>query len=490
MVLRGVDGYTKARQYPYNGGKMSQGKPMQEDEAATLWVGRFARGDGPRYLQIVTFIERAVAEGRLTPGDRLPPQRELARLLHVDLTTVTRAYTEAKRRNLLEARGARGTYVSAPMVDLAQGIDLRMNIPPSPADVDLGDLLKHGLSQVLLRNDAALLMTYHLAGGGKSDRKAGATWLTPMFGTVDAERVVVCSSAQAALAALILALTQPGDAIITEPLIYPGLRLAAAHLGRRIVAVDTDDDGLRPDALEEACREHRARLIYLNPTLQNPTTLTMPEHRRRDIALTATRCGAKIIEDDPYWLLADSAPAPVAQFAPEQVYYLATLSKCLTPGLRTAFLLLPDAQSQYTFLTALRSFALMATPLTTALATQWIYDGSAARLLAGIQSEARSRMDLARQFLLAGAPRVPTGAIHVWHTLPSYWTSLDFARVALAQGLAVTPSDAFYAAGLNPPNAIRISLGGAKDRARLADALATLSTLLARRPSLDTEYLV
>jgi DNA-binding transcriptional MocR family regulator len=60
---------------------------------------------------------------------------------------------------------------------------------------------------------------------------------------------------------------------------------------------------MRPDALEAACRAHAIRLIYLNPTLQNPTTHTMPEHRRRDIAQVAAQCGARIIEDDPYWLL-------------------------------------------------------------------------------------------------------------------------------------------------------------------------------------------
>ena len=187
---------------------------------------------------------------------------------------------------------------------------------------------------------------------------------------------------------------------------------------------------------------------------QNPTAQTMPEHRRREIALTATRCGARIIEDDPYWLLADNAPPPVAHFAPLHVYYISTLSKCLTPGLRTAFVLLPDVQRRDGFLAALRSFALMSTPLTTALMTQWIHGDSAARLLAGVQAEARARQYLASQ-IVARMHQIPCEGLHVWLTLPSYWTSQDFARTAGAEGLAVTSSDAFCV-GPRPPNAIRI----------------------------------
>jgi DNA-binding transcriptional MocR family regulator len=461
---------------------------MREDNEALDWISDLSPHAGPRYLQIAGSIEHAVANGQLRAGDRLPTQRRLANRLGVDLTTVTRAYDEAKRRNLLQARGASGTFVAAPKVELAHMLDLSMNIPPPPAGMDFDELLKHGLSQVLLRTDADQLMTYHLGGGTHADRAAGALWLTPMFGAVDPQRIVACPGAQSALAALIIALTQPGDVIVCEPAVYPGLRSAAHQLDRRVVEVQTDEAGMKPDALEEACRTHSARVIYLNPTIQNPTGATMPEHRRRDIALVAKKCGATIIEDDPYWLLADDAPPPIAHFAPAQVYYISTLSKCLSPGLRTAFVLLPEGETQDRFLSSLRSFALMSAPLTTALATQWIHDGSAACLLAGVQAEARARQDLARQLVTNTLPIAP-GGIHIWHTLPSYWTSRELAHTARAEGLAVTASDAFYASP-NPPNAIRISLGGIRDHNRLAPALRKLSELLARKPSTGREVVV
>ncbi|PXX45212.1 PLP-dependent aminotransferase family protein [Undibacterium pigrum] len=458
---------------------MSQLKNIQ-DENVPVWLPRLAMHGGPRFLQIADALQAAVVAGSLKPGERLPTQRQLAAQLAVDLTTVTRAYDEARRRNLLEGRGARGTYVAAPKVALNAILDLSMNTPPPPDGVDFDDMLKQGLSQVLMSADNEQLMTYHLAGGGESDRKAGAKWLEPMFGHVDTQQLVVCPGAQAAIAALILALTEPGDVILAEAMTYPGLLAAATQFGRRIIAVETDQHGMLPEMLEQACRQHKPGLVYLNPTLQNPTAITMPEQRRKELASIAQRCNVRIIEDDPYWLLADAPPPPIARFAPEQVYYISTLSKCLTPGLRVAFVLIRDPQERERFLVALRSFALMGAPLTAALATQWILDGSAKGLMEVVRKEARLRHSMARD-ILAGKYNGSGDGLHVWLALPAYWDSAQFVRAAESEGVTVMPAEAF-ATGSESVNAIRISLGSIKDRGRLRAALQRLSHLLAQQP--------
>ena len=451
-----------------------------QDDLLPLWMPPLAVQGGPRFLQIADALQAAVAHGSLKPGDRLPPQRRLAAQLGVDLTTITRAYDEARRRHLLQGRGARGTYVAAPKVELTATLDLSMNTPPPPQGVDFDDLLQQGLSQVLMRADTELLMTYHLGGGSDSGRKAGAQWLAPMFGALDAAHVVVCPGAQAAIAALMLALTEPGDVILAEPTSYPGLRAAAMQLGRRIVAVPADHQGMLPELLEQACHQHRPGLVYLNPTLQNPTAITMGAQRRKALASVVQRCQVRVVEDDPYWLLADAPAPPIATLAPQQVYYISTLSKCLTPGLRVAFVLIRDAHERERFLVALRSFALMVAPLTAALATQWIVDGSAQALMDGVRQEARQRHWMARD-ILAGRYSGAGDGLHVWLQLPSYWSSLQLARAAEHEGIAVTPAEAFAMDG-NAVNAIRISLGSIQDRGRLQAGLHRLSQLLARRP--------
>jgi DNA-binding transcriptional MocR family regulator len=188
----------------------------------------------------------------------------------------------------------------------------------------------------------------------------------------------------------------------------------------------------------------------------------------------------RIVEDDPYWLLAEAPPPPIATFAPERVIYISTLSKCLTPGLRVAFVLVRDPHDRERFLAALRSFALMVAPLTAALATQWILDGSADGLLEGVRKAARLRHRMARD-ILAGWYTGAGDGLHVWLELPAYWTSSQLARAADGEGIAVTPAEVF-ATGDGSVNAIRISLGSIKDRGRLRAALQRLSQLLAERP--------
>src|SRR5947209_12862447 len=104
------------------------------------WTPKLESRDGPRYLAIAAAIEADIAAGRLTPGDRLPPQRELARRLDLDFTTVARGYVEAGKRGLLESVVGRGTFVRRKaMVRGEPGpgrsrADFTMNLPPEPED--------------------------------------------------------------------------------------------------------------------------------------------------------------------------------------------------------------------------------------------------------------------------------------------------------------------------------------------------------------------
>jgi DNA-binding transcriptional MocR family regulator len=275
-------------------------------------------------------------------------------------------------------------------------------------------------------------------------------------------------------------LTQPGSAILTEPIIYPGLPAVAAQFGRRIVPVDTDEHGMLPDGIRRVCRTLPAQIIYLNPTLQNPNAVTMPESRRREVAALAREYKLCIIEDDPSWLTAEAAPPPIAHFAPKNVHYISTLSKCLTPGLRIAFVIMCDPGLRSRFITALRSFALMTAPLSTALATQWIRDGSALSLLKAVREETCARHSLARE-ALAGLYEGADAGIHLWLQLPAHWSASRLTRVAAKDGLLVTPARVF-STGADTPNALRVSLGGIPDQERLMTGLQRLAQLLRHRP--------
>ena len=151
---------------------------MAGDKTAQ-WLRPLDPALGPRYLQIVDLIGKAVGNGVLRAGDRLPPQRRLADLLDVDLTTVTRAYQEARQRNLLDAVTGRGSFVSAQEAQSGPAIDLSMNIPPAPKGVRLAELMQRGISEILAGVSADRLMTYQAGTGSLADRAAGCAWLEP-----------------------------------------------------------------------------------------------------------------------------------------------------------------------------------------------------------------------------------------------------------------------------------------------------------------------
>jgi DNA-binding transcriptional MocR family regulator len=446
------------------------------------WTPTLDDRPGPVYEGIVEALASDVASGRLHRGERLPTHRALARTLGVDLTTVTRAYNEARRRGLTEARVGQGTFVAesvarAPRAAAAGlAFDLSMNLPPEPVEADLDGRLARGFEA--LRRDYGLtdFLSYQQAGGSEADRGIAADWLRKRVRTASADRLLIFPGTQTALMSVLLALLKPGDTLLTDPLTYPGLKSAAAAAGVRLVGVENDRDGMIPVALEEACKRHQPKAVYLIPTIHNPTTLTIPPTRRAELATAIRKHGLLLFEDDAYGSL-DPRQAPIATLIPERSYLMATLSKCIAPGLRISFMLTPDRAAAALLGNTLRTVAQMPVPLMVALALRWLADGSADAIIAAIANEAAARQRLAAKALAGHDYAAHPKGHHVWLRLPPTWTRLEFASHVQRQGLAVVTSDSFTVDG-TPEHAIRIALGATRTRADLASALDVLSIAL------------
>ncbi|AZO13600.1 PLP-dependent aminotransferase family protein [Mesorhizobium sp. M2A.F.Ca.ET.043.05.1.1] len=443
------------------------------------WLPVLEAGPRPVYLKIVDALADARSGGRLQPGDRLPPQRELARLLGVDLTTVTRAFSEARRRNLIDATAGRGTFVT-PGEPEEPVLDLSMNIPPAPAGLNLPALIRTGIEGLLKRSSAEALLSYHPGPGSPAERAAGSSWLAATGDRLPVDRVVVGSGAQALLTAVVLAETREGDTILADALTYPGLIALAGTTRRKLAAVANDGDGMLPDDLEEAVRRHGARVLYLNPTLQNPTASVMAEGRRRELARMADKLELTIVEDDPYRRLLVTPPPAFLTLAPERTFHVATLAKCISPFLRTAFLAAPDPQAAERIAAAIRGTTMMAPPLMTGLACEWLRSGLAGEITAAVRAEAQARQEIARNILPKGFA-ASEASLHLWYPLESRLRSGELADIARRRGLAISPAEEF-AVGPDFANGFRLALGATPNRDRLTEGLESLASILSGVP--------
>ncbi|PLR25619.1 PLP-dependent aminotransferase family protein [Caulobacter zeae] len=432
--------------------------------AGATWLRRVAAGEGPIYRRLFEALRGAIADGELSAGEQLPPQRTVAGLLGVDFTTVTRAYALAREQGLVEGTAGRGTFVRLRAGEEEAGlVDLSMNLPPPPQGLSLGALLRETTADVLARTDPATLMAYHAGAGSLAQRGAGAAWMAPGLGAADPERVVVCAGAQAALSAILAVETAPGDAVVVEALTYPGLLAALAARGVRAIACPMDGEGIVPEALAEQLAASGARLVVVTPTWQNPTTATMGEDRRAAVVEVCARAGARIVEDDAYGRLPDPAPTALTSLAPDRVWHVATLAKALTPGLRIAYVAAPNAAAAQRLAAAGHALCQMPAPLMAAVATAWIREGTAEAVLSGVRAEALARRALAAEILPHA--KGPAGCLHVW---------LEQAAGNAPEGLSLARADLFSASRDAGRPGARLSLGAPGKRSVLAEALRRL----------------
>ncbi|WP_417417793.1 PLP-dependent aminotransferase family protein [Hoeflea sp.] len=459
---------------------------MAKTDSKIAWCPTIRKADGPLYLAITEALSADIISGKLVAGDRLPPQRALAEALEIDFTTVSRAYAEASKRGLVEGKVGQGTYVrkkhSAARRPVRSGlVDMSMNLPPRFDEAELVSRMWEGIRNLETSDGIDLLMRYQEAGGARRDREAGALWLSSRLDGVTPDRVLICPGAQGALLALVGILAAPGETILAEALTYPGIRSVAAHLRVNLAAVAMDEEGLIPESFEHACLNTKPKVLYCTPTLQNPTTATLPTARRHAIVDIARRYQVPIIEDDAYGALPVTPLPPLASLAPELVYHIAGLAKCVAPALRIAYLVAPEGSATSTVNNAIRATASMASPLTAAIASHWIEYGIAEAVVAAIRRETAARQSIATRILPARNVSLDPQGFHAWLALPPPWTRAEFSLRLRSEGISVVASDAF-ALG-TAPEAVRLGLGAPDSREDLSKSLQVVADLLGQSPA-------
>lgn len=449
-----------------------------------------AKTTGPRYRVLADTICNAVQRGEISPGEKLPPVRDLAWKLGISPGAVARAYKVGVERGALEAVVGRGTFAraadSAPVYAIdglvaeapSGNIDLRGN---EAVNVGQNTEIGRALARLLARHDGVPPITgYRQRADDWDATEALSGWLSGRGFPSEPERLLVTSGAQVGVVSVMSLLARGGGVVLTAPTAYPGVRDGAAAIGVRFEPVAADAQGMLPDALDRACARSRPDAIQITATLQNPTLAIMDLARRQALAEVARRHGMPIIEDDVYGQLIDDPLPSFAEFAPELCWYVTSLSKCVAAGLRAGLVLTPPGRTIPTF-RAYQALSQQTPWLVKALAGELVRGGEAAIIRDRVAAETRRRVALAVEILGPYGAVTHPAASFAYLPLPEPWTSAEFVAAAAGAGVLVPP-DTIYKTLRGGPEFTRVALCGQVSPAELREGVRRLADILRDGP--------
>ncbi|MER7399939.1 PLP-dependent aminotransferase family protein [Streptomyces sp. NPDC000151] len=436
------------------------------------------------YQSVADAVAGEIASGALRPGDRLPPQRRFAQQYGIANSTAARVYQELARRGLTVGEVGRGTFVRAAPRPAAPAltepalsrVDLELNYPVVPEQAallaeGLGGMLRHDVLEHALRPIGA--------AGVPAVRESAAELLARGGWRPDPAHVLFAGNGRQAISAVLTALVPPGARLGVEQLTYPVIKAIATRLDITLVPLAMDEHGLVPEAVAEAHRAGPLHAVYVQPTLHNPLSLTMPSERVEQLADVLRRLGITAVEDSIWAFLRDELP-PLAAFAPERTVLVDSLSKRIAPGLTLGFVTAPGSLAG-AIATALRSGGWAPARFALEAAARWQRDGTVQTLVRAKQREAAVRQEIAAGHLDGFTVRSDPRSYHCWWELPRPWRADTFVAAAARHGIGVAPAAAFAVGGNHSPNAVRLGLASPRPEV-LSQALATLADLARSAP--------
>ncbi len=446
----------------------------------------------PLARQIQGHLERLIADGLLAPGVKLPATRELAQSLKVNRATVALAYEELVAAGLARAHVGQGTFVAG---EPPARMESRA---PAPAPIDWTALLSRSartaaadeerrramgtptagggglisfaggmpdsalfptdafrrvLNQVV-REEGGALLQYSSVGGYPPLRRYLAGYLLRFGVEARAEEILIVNGSQQGFDLIARTLVDPGDLVAIEQPTYAGAMQAFRSFGARLLPVEWDEAGPRPDVFERICERQALKLFYCQPNAHNPTGLTMEPEVGRRLLATAARYQVPIVEDgfdgSLHYGARPSAPLKAADRA-GVVLYIGTFSKILFPGLRLGWLVAPTPVIE-----RLQAAKQLADLHTSALLQAAVHRFCERRLLDRHITKVTAEYARRRTLLLAALRRrmpdgvtwtEPQGGFSLLLTLPPGLTATALLPVAVERGVAFTPGPAFFLDG-------------------------------------------
>ncbi len=333
----------------------------------------------------------------------------------------------------------------------------------NPAAAALPDRQCAELAKELLLDKGKSLLQYGATEGYAPLRESLVPYLKDRFSfDCKADEILPVTGSTQAMDLLCKALIDPGDKIAVESPTFLGNMQCMKLYQAQLLPVDSDEDGIRVDQLEEVFKKEHPKMLYVIPTFQNPTGRTLSLERRKKIAELAARYGVVVAEDDPYRDLryAGQELPSIKSFDTEGwVAFLGSFSKVISPGLRVGFLCASPA--------LLRKCVIgkQSSDVHTANLNQAIVDAYLRRglLMPHVERICQSYAEQMNTMLgllakCGGVARYtrPEGGLFIFAELNEGMNAVELLKTCVDQGVAYVPGTYFYPAG-GHENAIRLN---------------------------------
>ncbi|MCP3924809.1 MAG: PLP-dependent aminotransferase family protein [Desulfobacterales bacterium] len=327
------------------------------------------------------------------------------------------------------------------MISLAGGI-------PSPESFPVNIIKK--LSQLILDKYGDQALQYGLTEGFYPLRETLAKQLRKTDIIVSADDIIISSGSQGALDSLGKTLITKGDKIAVEAPTYLGAISAFNPYEPEYITIETDDQGIIPESLENILKKGDVKFIYLVPTFQNPTGRTLSLNRRVAVADLIKRYNTLLIEDDPYSALRYSGEnlPQIKSIAPSNTIYIGTLSKILSPGLRVGYIVAPKAIKEWSVLVK-QGVDLHTSSFSQAIGYEYLEGGYFDKHLPYILDLYKPKKDTMLKALKNNFPdsftwSKPEGGMFIWVEGPKGFNAESLYHKAIQENVAFVPGKYFY----------------------------------------------
>lgn len=429
----------------------------------------------PIYISLAEQLEKDIEWGLLLPGTKLPPQRELADYLDINVSTISRAFKLCEKKGILVGMIGSGTFVSydvrtklnvMPEMYSENIIEMGSVMPEIYPQSELNLLLKKMLSE----HENGELFQYSYGAMSIWHSQAMLRFVKKCRYNANLDNLLISNGGQNALAAILTGIFKAGDKIGTDPLTYPGFKTLAKMLGIQLVPIKQIDGEMSIEGIEYAYRNEGIKAIYVMPDFHNPTTKLMSEKKRIDIAEFAIENNILVIEDSINTLLMRNIIYPIANYAPENTIYIASFSKAVIPALRLACIITP--QKLYNNLkTSLYNLNLSQSNFILEIAARIVESDCMDKIISKRRERIIKRNSIVNHFLKDYDVIGTEECIFRWIVLPEGIDGNEFERIAIENGVQVYAAERFFVGVERPISGIRISISSPKDERELIAGL-------------------